>query len=568
MFDTFDGIDLRKCYSGEKNIFDMVNFRISADGSLKKRNGFFGFYPMLGATVTTAWGGTLNGEYVCFYLSGSSLYHLTLPVCMSTYIGNVASYSGKPTFFIYKNSLYLFTSAGFYRLTKSSITPIVGYIPLYGKNWACGKNGEENEPLNVMNGYGRIHYKIPETYSASLWTGKPILSIISVYKNGTLLTTDDYKKDERYPAIIVSGLAPGDELVATYEYDVAEARQKLFGFNHAEVFGGVSSSRVLLWGGADKSKMLASSFVSDTSLAEAQAVFTGGECSPLYFPEGCSFTVGEGRHPVKGVSRHYDRLLIFTEGDTWMANSADCQNERIPVMNINSHVGCSSEGATTVIGNDPVTVWKNGIYRWTSETDELNECNAYCISNEISENLDESFFANAIVLKNAKHNEIWFYDPTTADNVWVYNVSKGSWYRFVGITAVGFFDANDQIGFFNNRGVYIFSEFDFIDKPNNQANIPILTSLSIKTLDFGDRDKKQLAYFGLDGESDGSEVSVSITSDKGTSVNLSFTQSKSYSQLRKRTPPMRFSYLKQIHLSTYNESNISQTIRRLEIGAR
>ena len=278
--------------------------------------------------------------------------------------------------------------------------------------------------------------------------------------------------------------------------------------------------------------------------------------------------MGEGRYPVKGLSRHYDRLLIFTDGDTWMANSADCQSEHIPVMNINSHVGCSSVGGTAVIGNSPVTVWKNGIYRWTSETDELNECNAYCISNEISENLDASFFANAVAFKNPKENELWFYDPIKANNVWVYNISKGAWYRFVGITAVGFFDANGQIGFYSNRTIYIFSNVNFVDKPSAQAIVPIMTSLTIKNVDFGSHDKKQLSYCCLVGESNGSEVSFNITSDQNRSVGFSLTQKREHSKIIKRTPPMRFSSLKQIHISTYNDNDISQSISRLEIGAR
>ncbi len=570
-YNGFDGIDTRKCHSGEKNIYDIVNFQITDDGSLKKRYGARPLIKGIG-NIVAVWSGMLDGKQVYFYVSNKNLVRLTLPAGSSSMICTLEAYTGTPRFFHYKNSLYLFTSAGFYKVSYNTATPVIGYVPLFGKDWGTTVDGAVNEPLNILNDYGRISYVVEEQYSSMFGAGRPIKSIVSVYKNGVLLASDEYRKDSTYDAIIIPEIKPGDRILATYEYEANPLREELFSCTSSDVFGSINNSRIFIWGGTSAADMFGCASVSSEAAMEAQSFFENDLCASLYFPEDGKFTVGEGRYAVKGIARHYDRLLIFTEGDTWMADSDECQNERVPVMNINTHVGCSSNGAVSSIGNDPITVWKNAVYRWSAETDELNECNAYPISNDISGMVPQSFFNKAMIYKTSNNKELWFYN-TSSSTVWVYNVSKSAWTKFSNIYAKGFFDINGNVAFFYGNTFFTFSSGNFVDQDENYNSTAIVATLTIKNIDFGTPYKKRLDYCTVcgemtTGEANTGNINLQFIYDNGDMLETNVTQDKNHKKCYKRLSSARFCSLAEIRVTADAENNTRQTIHSLEISAR
>ena len=78
---------------------------------------------------------------------------------------------------------------------------------------------------------------------------------------------------------------------------------------------------------------------------------------------------------------------------------------------VNSGVGCLSAGGVVLCDNDPMTVSRDGIYRWTSNTDERDESNAKRISEQLAGLLGRDFGAGALAFNYREADEIWIANP-------------------------------------------------------------------------------------------------------------------------------------------------------------
>ncbi len=559
-----DGIDLTKSHSGEKNIYDMVNLDISSDGCAVTRNGFKKLYPCT-AAPSAVWGGRLEGTYRCFFVAENYVYLLDIHTKETSIIGSIGA-SRALKFFYYRDALYLQTNGGFYKVTPTDISEVLGYVPLYGKDWGTTFAGEINEPLNILNGKARISYTVPEEYSTLLSTGISVRGVEAVYKNGELLPSDSYSLDSRYPAISVPEILPGDKLVVCVSFDLDASRDALFSSTHSEVFGGINNDRLFMWGNEKRNLMFASAYVSGNSLSESEDIFP--DCGPLYFPENHEFSVGSGKHEITSVLRHFDRLLIFTEGDTWMADTSACGLEPFPVMNINSVVGCDSSGGSARLGNSPISAWRAGIYIWSSYTDELNDCNAEPISLPVADYISSSFTKGCIIFKNPYKNELWMHSPADADCIWIYNGEHRAWYRYIGdFSLSGFFDADGNVGFFSNNGIYTFSKDQSFDENDGGTASPISAYIRFKNLNFGTTQKKRLSNLIIHSISSKESINLELRLNTGQAVQATVKPSDKYSRSEIRLCSDRFEFLSEVTVST-TSCNYPHTICDIQLYAR
>ena len=559
----FGGID-RRSHSG--GVQDALNLRLLPDGSLQKRQGYKCIYAnSLG--VRAIWSGIIGGSFHCYFLSRNSIYRLDVSTGEATFCAAIVTSVGKAQFFYFRDALYLTDTKRIYKVLESSAEPIVGYVPLFGKDWGTGYPGEINEPLNILHRHARITYKIGEEFSSYLPTLYPVSEIRSVYKNGELLPSDAYSFDDRFNTINIAGLESGDELeaVVTFEDDDGALRSELLSSPFAYVFGGINNSRLFTWGGELDNTIFTSTYVSRKALEEAEKHFSG--CGHIYFCEGNQFTVGDGRYSVKAVTRHFDRLLILTEGDAWIADSAACGEEEFPVMNVNSRIGCFSEGGVVSIGNDPVSVGRRAIFRWTSETDELNECNAYSISDGISDLLSPSFFKNAAVYADESRGELWFCDPEGDGVAWIYNVKEKGWSRFDNICAEAFFDANGDVGFISDGRICVFSDECYTDCEGvgDTVGTPINASLVSGIIDFASTKPKKLKELALFADLDGGVLEARIVSDRGEQINATVSPESEHSPYSRRLHSHR---LQSLQLELSMDGDARQTVHSLRIEAR
>ncbi len=398
------------------------------------------------------WTGVIHGQFLAYVLTPSAIHKIQNGKCSKLCDLNTES---NASFFYYRDSLYLVNGGGIYRVLGSSVEVPFGYVPLVAKDWSDGELGAINQPHNILNNRGRLDYVISERQTGILLLDDYISSVDALYINGSLISAERYSVSSSSPYISVGGMYSGDRVSVYVTYrDAAAGLDKLKSCTRAEVFGGINTSRPFLFGGSDESLMFSASYVSESLVEEAREVFPNADL--LYFPAGHEFTVGDGRHAIATVSRHYDRLLIFTEGGTWQADSSACGVEDFPVMNINSIVEVTSRRGAALLGNSPCAVGKNGIYRFTSETDELNDCNAYLISLPLGDLLTKGFLANACVFADTARGELLFSNPSASGRVFVYSERTKAWTSFEGIYADFFFDYNGEVGFAYGNELFVF----------------------------------------------------------------------------------------------------------------
>ncbi len=531
----FSGIDRLRSHTNPSAASDIVNFRICSDGSLEKREGCR-LLCSLGEKIRAVFGGYIGGSYVCYALAGSDVCKIDIESGDADVIGSVSTSDTEADFFSYRGTLYLIDGNGLYKITDSGITQPFGYVPLVGKDWSDSVRGEPYEPRNLLNGKGRISYIASEKPSSVLYLDEAVSSVDAVYINGELASSERYSVSGIAPMINVSGLSAGDKIFVYFTYAstpyTAEAVMKN---THAAVFGGINNSRPFLFGGDNPSVIYSSAYVSDASLEASRLGYPASDA--LYFPNGYEFTVGDGSYPVKAVSRQYDRLLIFTEGNAWQADSSACGTEEFPIMKINSSVGVASTHGAALLGSSPYTVGKDGIYRWTTDTDELNDCNAYRISAPIDELISENFLKNACIFADGRRKELLISSPGASDRVWVYSEEADAWSSFDGIGALDFLEINGSVGFIKENAVYVFDGSMYTD--GGKEITAVFTS---GICDFGIKTLKHISEIGI--SFDDGTVSADIFTDGNTfsSASRTFTSQK-HAYSPKRVSARRFDYL-------------------------
>ena len=456
----FKGIDHRTKNSDPTGSADVVNFRFKHDGSLEKREGVASLASITG-TVRAIWTGNIRGAERCFFLASKKIYEIDKNGTV-TPIANANTSSGNAEIFFYKGQLYLIDGSGIYCIYQGHLTSPLGYVPLVGNMWYDGQVGDIYQSRNLLSDRGRYSYVMGDTNTRILRFNEAVDSIDAVYVNGELIPDDmyDFVSDS---AISVYPLKNYDTVTVAVTYSPKkDTIIDAYGCTQAAVFGGANNSRPFFWGHPSyPAKMYSCGFVSEDDLMQCQLMYPDSDA--FYIPQGAEFTVGDGQFPIRAVSRHYDRLLIFTEGGTWMADNADCSFEKHPLININMNVSVISDGAAVSIENHPYCIGKDAIWCWTSDTDELNDCNAYKISEQLCEHLPEGFFTNGRVFADAKRRELLFTSKDTLGTIWVYSLDNKAWSRFTGINVDRFFNFFGNVGFIYSSAISYFFENSFYD---------------------------------------------------------------------------------------------------------
>ena len=563
----FSGIDVSSPVSDKYRADDIVNFRILPDGSLIKRNGY---RPLvrLPMEVRAVWTGYLGGEFIGYAVAGDSVYKLDFSNGSYTHLGYIYTSEGRVSIFYYIGHIYVIDGEEIYDVKENGIVAAEGYAPLFGKDWDTSYAGEINEPLNLLTPHARISYLVGDNPSIFLATVYSVRSIEAIYVNGELIDASEYKIDDNFKTINISGLQSGDRVLVylTFVSSLTD-RSELVANTEAMVFGGISNSRVFMWGGEDKNIMFSSGYVSNENLRESERIYS--DKGALYFPSGYDFSVGDGRYAITAVNRHYDRLLIFTDGDTWMADSGACGIEEFPVMRINSDTGCSSVTGSAKCGNDPISVGRGRIMRWTSNTDELEDCNSYSISDGISPLLPRDFFENALVYEDSFNREILFaVRGDEKGTVFVYGISNGKWYRYEGIGAETFFSGPDSIGFSSGETLYMFDASLDEDIVSSGERYPIVSEYSLSQMDFGMPErKKRVMEVNIEADLQDENLELTFESDGGilTSRMVSGRASDFVTVYSERMNTDRFG---SVRLRLKSDSSVSQRIYRLTVSAK
>lgn len=568
VFEGFSGIDTRFLHSKEPRSADVCNFRICDDGALKKRCGFRHSVNTY-EEIRAVWSGMLNGEEQCLVLHGSKVSLYEKDTNYLSIVGFVGNASGRACFFYYRDRLYLADGKRMYEIISQNlrVASVTGYIPLIGKDWSTGDRGEIYEKRNLLCDRARISYKIEQYPSIYLHTGWSAKSIDAVYLNGVLVPSENYTYNTIFKSVELMGMNAGDEVLIYVTYDSPEdtdVSQGLFTCTAATNFGDLRGDRIFMWGGTKTNTLYCSEFVSRESMEESLKVTQNS--GPLYFPAGYEFAAGDGRHDVRAAIRHYDRLLVFTDGDAWNADPTVSGLENIPLLSINKGAGCESMCAVETADNSPISIGKHTIFSWNADTDEFNECNATSISNPIDALLSENFYKTATVFNAKKYGELWFH-AFGEESTWIYNVKSKAWYRFTGFDAKGFFEHSGKIFFFDDNNIYCFEDTLCYDLWEESFQINIVAVFTSDILEFSTHRKKRLDRMLIRLDKSEASINVQFTFDSIKTIYEKFKipLSKEHHVFNKRLHSGRFQYA--VVKITSNDEYIP-CVHSMEIGVR
>ena len=563
-FNGFGGIDCQASHSGKPVASDIVNFRIRADGSLEKRYGYR-LLTDVGGTIRAFHSTLLDGAYIGYVLAGNTFSILDFSTGALSAVGTVGTDQGKACLFYYDGELYLSDSQTLYRYRDGALTQAVGYVPLVGKDWPNDEVGEPFEPRNLLNRHARISYVIGEIPTIFLCTQYPVESVQAVYVNGIQISEERYSIDTKFTTVNVLDLAAGDrvEVHLTYaENENATLLSEFLSCQRSILFGTSTNNRLFFWDGDRSHTVFCSSHVSSTDLAASQRHFPDSD--GLYLPRGHEFRVGDGRYQLQGATRHYDRLLLFTEGDAWMAKHDTSGQEEFPTVSINSDIGCASKNGVILTENTPITLGQHTVWQWTDETDEMSRCNASSLSAAIDAKLSKEEFTRSGLHFNRAERELWLHDPVTG-NVWIYNFINRAWYRFSGIYADRLFDADGTVGFVRRQKIYLFDRSAVRDYDDDGAGRAIHAQYVSGLLDFGTERMKNLSCLVLRGDMDGGTLTVAVSGNGIRQESCILAGGGEHTVLRRRLPSGRFRYAS-VRLSAYGDER--QVIHSLTLHTR
>ncbi len=556
----FGGIDAGTSHTGMPTATDVVNFRIEKDGSLIKRYGYRHLISFFNQ-IRAVWSGKLFGENSVFLLAANTVVRFDPITRQTTAFGTVSQTSGKAQFFFYRDRLYLFANEQIYQIEENSLTPIEAYVPLIGKDWCTTHVGNIFEPRNLLTRRARIEYVVDENFSVFFRTGWPVESIEAVYMNDQLLGDDEYLYDEPSLSIIIQGISPGTRVrvYLTYaENNEPEQVEQLLSCSRVDVFGDSTNNRLFLWNGNQKNLFYPSAYVSSEALAASCLHYP--RSAPLYFPAHSECVLGDGRYDITGFVRQYDRLLIFTEGDTWMVDTDALSETLLSAKPIHPLLGCDTVGAYAMAENAPITVCQKDIYQWSTDTDEYSECNAHSILDPIRPLLADNFFSTVRVFHYRARGEIWFYSPTNAQSIWIYRVSDGIWYRFSNILADTFFELGDRLFFLYGRHLYVFDPSTYSDVDEISLSHSIRASYTSSLIDYGTPHDKHFSGVWLSADGNGGTVQVSLIGDGIVPIRVTFSDFGAHSLAYRRLHSGRFRYATLQILADGNQRQIIHSL--------
>lgn len=459
-FDGFGGLDTTSPI-GNGRLAVLKNFRILSDGSAMKRGGFRHVCTLedelRGETAYSD-----GGEEIILAALGENLARISVFDGSVTTSKVFSSGEGAVKFFDFCGELYMLDGDALYRyLGGCDAERCLPYIPLYGKRWSVGDTaGMINQPLNMLTPKIKISYYAENLYISLASVGKKIKTIDAVWRDGELISPNEYEIYSSGDKIVFDSLYLDGELEVYLTLDGEEYRNPDFeSCDRLSVFDAFDASRVFAYGGEDGGRVYISLPVDRQELDKAKAIYGG--VAPLYFPntQPSRFC---GTERISDIRRIYDRVLVFSEHRAWMTDSLRSDEGRVemsPTFEVASETaGCSSEGASEIInGDNPITVSHGGIIKWSIDGEFREEMRLTSISKKADAIFDSDFMKNAAVCYNRGEDELWFGHIGSENGlVVVYNCSNGAWYTFEGIPAERFLKIGEKIAFKYENGFYIF----------------------------------------------------------------------------------------------------------------
>ena len=565
-FDGFGGIDHNIIHNPKNVADDIVNFRITKDGSLKKRPGYR-LLSDLGTDIRAVFSLHIQDKLHLFALSGNRVYSIDTHTGSRESLGSINSSTGQAKFFCYRGIIFLIDGTEIYKYSDGKFSKVMGYVPLIGENWGPNVPGEVLESRNIINNYARLTYVVPHASTVLFHTKYPVKEVKKVFLNGKLLPSTGYEINKKFTTIdMLERIYEGDVIEVHLEYEplLSSYKQQLLLSCSSALFGSTGCMGIFLCGGNDSHTVFQSKYVSPESMDGA---LTFSEDSDIvYFPDFSKFDVGDGMYEIKAVVRHRNKILIFTGSDVWMTSPEIINKEDIPAVSINGNIGCAAENGAIPVKNDTVSIGRNSIWRWSGEADNTSSYTAINISAEINDELCLHGTENCGIFFDSLKDELWIYSKIS-DIAWIYNMENKCWYKYRGISANNIFSLGDHIAFTSGGKILVIDDTISTDNPSRGVTLPIEAYYYSAVKDFGSSRLKNLSSLTLKADTYGEPIVIEFECDNKETYRFSLTDSEAdnHSIITKRLFSGRFHC---VGIRIISNSIESQHIHSLTVKAR
>ncbi len=504
---------------------DMLNFKVTEGGKLKKRDGFARVWSQEG--LRGIWFGSLEGEAWYLAVAGSTLYASREGFDSLSPVEGEVPGEEEISFFPFYRSLYLLTGAGIRKFDGEALCEPEPYVPLVMVATPPKGGGEVFEEVNLLTRTVRQSYS-PTGEDLYFQPAIPsVKRMIKVLHRGEEVAESVYCYDWTRLQFCFSEAPPAgtDTLEIWYEISEPDVSDRIQNCRFALGFGGANDTRAFLYGNR-----------SDLSMRYHSGVVDGKPCME-YFPETGYTLIGNGA-PVTAILRHYDRQLIFTDSAayySYLEYQTGTNGKLVaafPVLPLSDLRGNLAEGQALLLENDPCTISEGGLYRWIS-TNVRDERNAVSFSDPIAAALAEEDLRQARMFLRKKTMELYLvFDG----RVYVYHSRQKLFYYYeLPVSPRRFCQAERELYFCDGESIYCVGG-------ESDAGEPIRAHWSSRALDFSEAGKeKHLFRVNLYEKTPlGGKVWLSLSTDLGeTEEQVLELPSSEYVSLRSRPSALR-----------------------------
>ncbi len=559
---------MNECAEGESGneLCALDNFDILPDGSLCIRSGFR-VLKTLSSKPRAIWQGDVDGQPSLYCLLGSEVYAVHGHKPSVSLIGRVGTAEGEGAIFWLGDKLYVLDGEELYSIDENDeMTPVSGYVPLYGKGWDCELRGEINESINYLSDHIMINYRTTVD-NTTVSFGVKVASIDRVECAGEVVDVEDYgfeiSEDGMSASCLELPYSKNLTLWLTLARNVSQ-RNRLTSSTRVLSCVGGGGYRLGFYGGIYDGEMMFSSPTDEYSTVEAKRAYS--DVGELYFPQNARVNISNSRHKIKAISPHFGRYILFTDKDArcldWNGREGDRDVLTPDIIVLNSGIGSDISDCAPTCGNDPVTYYGGELWRWHSASGVRDECSATLISDPIKSYLPRDD-GQLIMISCPVRNEIWIADvEDESGRVLIYNDKMRAWRCYSGVYPEYFFLYGGSVGFGRGETLYIFDEESGVDSDTTEDSEIIASSISHR-LDFGTpTQKKRRVSYALDATVGGGEVKLTLESDSGERrvLTLSGDGRRTYSD---RITLCRF------HTLTFTiESHAPTVVHGIALGAK
>lgn len=242
--------------------------------------------------------------------------------------------------------------------------------------------------------------------------------------------------------------------------------------------------------------------------------------NPLYFPDTCRETLGDGSENVFGVEKRYEKMYFFTSRHIYSMSYSFTEEggAEFTVNSVNTGVGCDMKGTVTALDNTIVFADRAKGVHILQSTDIFDELNILPVSENIKGDCGTTFgkegryfscdhdrkyyvsngsavymwdygrvpFYSGAEYRTAQEKLPWFKVASCGDKCDMFSLS-GRLYFVVGTEEISVFEYSED-----------FSEDSFISEDGQQYE-SVLSSFTTKKYDFGTAHmRKRLLEFSFD----------------------------------------------------------------------